>query len=262
MKIIKAINASIRDLISYSKAYLPLFREELITADSDAVSQAMTSSPRVRVYVKRNWLFRSLFIAFEPLGAQIPKGFILYPGAFIAPDAYSPLARALAEQGYYTAITTPPLDLSLTDLDLADDVKRFWSQVVDLWTISGHSLGGVVAAAYSNERVQPESRIKGLVMLASYPSDHPRFLDGDLSDDPFVVSSIYGTVDGLTTVNEIELAKPLLPSTTKYVAIEGGNHTQFYYGDKLQKGDNPAEITLEKQQEIILQSILTLLRSL
>ncbi|MDJ0600167.1 MAG: alpha/beta hydrolase [Crocosphaera sp.] len=262
MSITKDVNTVVRDITSYSKVYLPFFEEELATGDTDAVKNAMTSSDKVRVFYKRNCFFRSLFIGFEPLTNPISKGFILYPGAFVAPEAYSPLTHALADSGYYTAITTPPFDLSLTDVDLAEDVKRFWTEQVESWTLAGHSLGGVVAAAYANDHFRPEDKLKGLVMLASYPSDSSRFLDGDVSDDPFIVNSIYGTVDGLTTLDEIDEAKPLLPSTTQYVPIEGGNHTQFYYGNKLQKGDNPATISLEKQQQIIHDNISVMLKTL
>lgn len=262
MSIIKDINLSLRDLAGYSKAYIPLFSEELCTADIEAVKEAMTSSDQVRVFRKRNWLFRSLFIGFEPLVNNKQKGFILYPGAFVPPEAYAPITKALAELGYYAAVTTPPLELSLTDVDLADDVKSFWRNQVSVWALAGHSLGGVVAAAYANDHFNPEDKLRGLVMLASYPSDRSGFLDGDVSDDPFTVTSIYGTVDGLTTLDEIEHSKPLLPPKTKYVSIEGGNHTQFYYANKLQKADNPPEISREKQQEIIRQNILMLLESI
>ncbi|NEP12108.1 MAG: alpha/beta hydrolase [Symploca sp. SIO2C1] len=261
MSITKDISSTFRDIRGYAKAYTPLFPEELVTADSDAIKAAMTSSDKVRVFRKRNWLFRSLFIGFEPLVNQIQIGFILYPGAFVEPKAYAPIARVMADQGYYAAVTTPPLELSLLDVDLADEVKHYWRNKVDVWTLSGHSLGGVVAAAYANDHFQPEYKLKGLVMLASYPSDNP-ILDGDVSDDPFKVASIYGTVDGLTTVDEIEEHKCLLPSTTTYIPIQGGNHTQFYYGKKLQKGDNPAEISRNQQQEIIRQQILKVLVSI
>ena len=117
MSIIKDINFSLRELSGYSKAYIPLFSEELITADIDAVKEAMTSSEQVRVFRQRNWLFRSLFLGFEPLVNQNRKGLILYPGAFVAPEAYAPIPRAFAERGYYAAVTTPPLELSLTDID-------------------------------------------------------------------------------------------------------------------------------------------------
>ena len=262
MSIGQDINTSIRDITCYTKAYLPLFKEELVTADSDSIRAAMTSNDKVRVFRKRNWLFRSLFIGFEPLVSPIKKGFILYPGAFVESKAYAPIARTMADRGFYAAVATPPLDLSLTDVNLANDVKEHWQSEANTWAISGHSLGGVVAAAYANDHFKAEDKLKGLVMLASFPSDRAGFLEGDVSTDPFTVTSIYGTDDGLTTLEEIEKAKPLLPKYTKYIAIEGGNHTQFYYSTKLQKGDNPPKISRGQQQDIIRENILELLNSI
>jgi len=45
-----------------------------------------------------------------------------------------------------------------------------------------------------------------------------------------------------------------LPADTVFVPIQGGNHTQFgYYGNgtELQKGDNPADISRDAQQQIV-----------
>jgi hypothetical protein len=62
------------------------------------------------------------------------------------------------------------------------------------------------------------------------------------------VSSIWGTKDGLTTEDEIEGSKSILPACTKFVAIVGGNHTQYYYSETLQDKDNEADITRDEQQ--------------
>ena len=54
---------------------------------------------------------------------------------------------------------------------------------------------------------------------------------------------------------------PDSPETTAWVAIEGGNHAQFgWYGP--QRGDNPASISREAQQEQIVRATLALLSSL
>ena len=48
-----------------------------------------------------------------------------------------------------------------------------------------------------------------------------------------------------------------LPNNTQFVEIDGGNNTQFgWYGDgkELQKGDNPASITRERQQAIVVKT--------
>jgi pimeloyl-ACP methyl ester carboxylesterase len=53
---------------------------------------------------------------------------------------------------------------------------------------------------------------------------------------------IYGTQDGLFSLEMVEDARALLPEDTIYVAIDGGNHSQFgSYG--LQTGDNTATIS-------------------
>ena len=49
-----------------------------------------------------------------------------------------------------------------------------------------------------------------------------------------------------------------MPENTSWVKIDGGNHSQFgWYGD--QPGDNPASISREIQQQIIIESTKDLL---
>jgi hypothetical protein len=66
---------------------------------------------------------------------------------------------------------------------------------------------------------------------------------------------IYASNDGIADVDVVNFNKSSLPSTTKYVLIKGGNHSQFgTYGWQL--GDHKAEITQIEQQQIILENIL------
>ncbi|MBP9041384.1 MAG: alpha/beta hydrolase, partial [Anaerolineaceae bacterium] len=66
---------------------------------------------------------------------------------------------------------------------------------------------------------------------------------------------------GLTTAEDIDQSEILLPASTRFVVIEGGNHAQFgYYGD--QKGDNPAIITRATQQKAILEYTLQFLKGM
>ena len=90
-------------------------------------------------------------------------------------------------------------------------------------------------------------------MWASYPSGAYSIHDKDLR-----VISIYGTNDGLATIEEdIEPSKEHYPPDARFEPIEGGNHTQFgWYDtspDPLQPGDSPADITREEQQTQIVQ---------
>jgi dienelactone hydrolase len=119
--------------------------------------------------------------------------------------------------------------------------------------VGGHSLGGAMAASYA--RKQPD-KVQGLVLWAAYPSG-----SDDLSGHGLQVVSIYATRDGLTTGANIEASRRLLPSSTRWVAIEGGNHAQFgWYG--AQSGDQEATISREEQQAQIVTATVDLLRSL
>jgi pimeloyl-ACP methyl ester carboxylesterase len=122
---------------------------------------------------------------------------------------------------------------------------------IERWVVGGHSLGGAMAANFAD--TQPE-RVAGLVLWASYPAE-----SNDLSGRDLPVVSVYGTLDGLATVEKIEASRPLLPADTEWVAIAGGNHAQFgWYGE--QAGDNPAEIGRREQQAQTVAATAALLQ--
>jgi hypothetical protein len=277
----KEVTRAFRYVTSYSKAFLPFFDRVLVMADSDAIKKAMQSNCRVRVFRNRHWLpfWQTKFIGFEPVTNISPAhaaslknknhgvGIILYPGFCVAAEAYAPLARSVADLGYHAAVTVPPLELSLTDVDLADHVVQHWGDQVHTWIIGGHSMGGVIAAAYARDQFQNHNKttkIKGLILFASYLSSVFGFSADDLQRDGQVLAtaSCYGTLDGLATPEKIKQNQQQLPSSTLYIRIDGGNHSQFYYGTKLQKHDNPAAITREKQQEIAKQALLDFLHQI
>jgi hypothetical protein len=93
----------------------------------------------------------------------------------------------------------------------------------------------------------------GLALWASYPGESNALTFADIH-----VISIYGTLDGLASVHEVEDARPLLPAHTVYVPIEGGNHAQFgFYGP--QGGDLDATINREAQQDQIVDAMMVFL---
>jgi pimeloyl-ACP methyl ester carboxylesterase len=107
-----------------------------------------------------------------------------------------------------------------------------------------------MAATFASR--MPES-VQGLVLWAAYPS-----AADDLSSSGLNVASIYATLDGLATGEQIEASRALLPANTTWTVIDGGNHAQFgWYGE--QSGDNPATISRSAQQALIVQSTLALL---
>ena len=70
-----------------------------------------------------------------------------------------------------------------------------------------------------------------------------------------MVTSVYGTRDGLAAEGDIRGSAGLLPRDARFVAVEGGNHGGFaWYGP--QPGDEAAVITREEQQAQTVAAIL------
>ena len=204
---------------------------------------ALQSDSQVTVETERWFTFRSR-------DAQPTTGFIFYPGGLVDPRAYAPNARAIAAQGYLVVIVPMPLNLAFFDANRADDVTRAYPQI-RRWAIGGHSLGGVAAAMFVQSH---PSAMQGLVFWASYPADN-------MASATLPVLSISGTRDGLSTPEKIAASRAQLPASTRWVAIEGGNHGQFgWYGK--QSGDNDAAITREVQQQQIVSATVNLLHAL
>jgi pimeloyl-ACP methyl ester carboxylesterase len=179
------------------------------------------------------------------------NGLIIYPGGRVDPRAYAPIAHSIAAQGYLVVIVPMPLNLAVFGANRAAAVIQAFPDI-QRWVIGGHSLGGSMAALYTDKN---REQINGLALWASYPAS-----SNNLSDSNLKVTSIYGTQDGLATKDKIDASRALLPADTTWVPIEGGNHGQFgWYGD--QPGDNPATISRQDQQAQILQATLELLKS-
>jgi hypothetical protein len=193
---------------------------------------------------------------FVPAGSNPTKGLIIYPGGLVDPRAYAPLARAIAAEGFLTVIVHMPFDLAFFGMKRAGRVMLKFESIT-AWVVGGHSLGGVAACGYAEDFAD---KIEGVVLWASYPSKMFRIEDKNLA-----VLSIYGTEDGLTTLDEIETSRQHLPAGTRFVAIEGGNHTQFgWYGENgaLQEGDMSAAISHEEQQNQIISATVSFLEGL
>ncbi len=187
------------------------------------------------------------FISFAPENTTATTGLIIYPGAKVEPEAYAPLANKIAQAGYEVIITPMPLNFAIFDSNAADEVISKFPNIKN-WVISGHSLGGVMAAKYASEN----SNIKGVIFYASYPQGD------ELKDSNIEVTSIYGSLDGVANLEKIVGSKDLLPTSTTFVEITGGNHAQFgSYGE--QSGDNPAEISVDEQIEKAANASIELL---
>jgi dienelactone hydrolase len=192
------------------------------------------------------------YLVFSPVDSQPTTGLIIYPGGRVDYRAYAPLANQIAQAGYLVVIVPMPFNLAVFGIDRADGVIAAYPSI-EVWAIAGHSLGGSMAAHYVFTH---PGEIAGLVLWASYPAE-----SDDLSGFDLVVTSIYGSNDGLATPEKVLAAVPLLPADTTWVEIVGGNHAQFgWYG--AQSGDNPADIDRATQQEQIFESTLPVLEQI
>jgi dienelactone hydrolase len=166
-------------------------------------------------------------------------GFIFYPGGLVDPAAYTPLMKQLSDQGIMSVIVPMPLDLAIFGVNKANDVIAAYPEI-NHWIISGHSLGGSMAAQYVKDN---PTKVGGVVFMAAYPADNV-----DLSKLPIKFVSLHGSNDGLATDAKIQNSLKNLPIDTKVVLIEGGNHAQYgNYGP--QTGDGTATISREEQQQ-------------
>jgi len=185
------------------------------------------------------------YIEIQPIrGAKSATGLIFYPGGLVDPHAYVGLASRFAQSGvgHRVIIVKMPANLAILGSKSADKIL---GKEEDLqWVIAGHSLGGVMACSM----VEAEPTLfEGLVLMASYSAS-----SNDLVDWEGAVLSIAASEDQVMDWGSYEESKKRLPSTSKFMVIQGGNHGGFgSYGN--QKGDGEAIISLEAQQQLIVE---------
>lgn len=167
---------------------------------------------------------------------------IFYPGAKVEYTAYLPLFYGLAEQGVDCFLVKMPCNLAILGQNKAEDIIENYEY--KHWYLSGHSLGGAMAAAYAADHLD---KLEGLVLLAAYPT---KALKAEL----FSVRSLYGSEDGVLNMEKVEQGRTFMPSDYTEICIDGGNHAQFgNYG--AQKGDKEAEISWADQQSQTVEAI-------
>jgi len=189
------------------------------------------------------------WIVFTP-AIEPDRGLIFYPGGLVAPEAYAPVLRQIAEQGVLAVITPMPLNLAIFDTNEANAVIEAYPQI-STWVLAGHSLGGAAAGIYAE--TNPD-KIAGLAVWDSYPPD-----SADLSDNDIAVISIHGTTNGIPNTENFDDKKYLLPEDAVFAPIEGASHAQFgAYGP--QKGDVVPVISLAEQHVRVVERMLGFLQ--
>ena len=187
---------------------------------------------------------------FQPNGGRRAVGLIFLPGGMVAPKAYTPIAKALAREGYPVAIVELPLRMARTPEAEATVAARAREAISALdarvpWVLGGHSRGAAIATRLiSAER----AAYQGMVLVGT---THPKV---DLSALEIPVLKIGGTRDCVAPRDRSEEASSNLPAGTEWAWIEGANHAQFgYYGTQL--GDCSASISRESQQRELVDAL-------
>ncbi len=182
---------------------------------------------------------------FNPLEPN-KTGIIFYHGGGVAHDAYAYIGEGLARQGYTVYFPDMPLSLAVLNPNVAERIIGDNAQI-NKWVISGHSLGGAMASAFTADQ---EDLIDGIMLLAAYPPDN-----GSLKDVDIPQLAIFGERDGLVTKDKREAGVKLLSDNASVILLQGGNHAQFgHYG--FQSGDLDADISADMQRDIVIKEFL------
>ncbi|WKY44241.1 alpha/beta hydrolase [Eubacteriaceae bacterium ES2] len=177
-------------------------------------------------------------ILFVPAETDWQTGLIFYPGGKVAPQAYAPLMRKIAENEVVTVITKMPFNLAVFNQDAASKIMTMDEvQGINSWYIAGHSLGGSMASDYA---VSNSDQIQAVILMGAYPNKSP-------AETGLSYLAITGSEDKI--VNRESFADAIWPQNTKFETIDGGNHS--YFGDYgLQEGDSPGSISRDQQQQL------------
>lgn len=185
-------------------------------------------------------------------GDKDKPALIFYQGALVESASYSIWAEKVAEAGFSVYLVKEPLNLAVLGQNKAEQVVR--SNHLSNYVIGGHSLGGVMASRFAAE--QDNNAVKGVFFLASYPDKK-----GSLAKFKGQVLSLTGTVDGVLNWQAYDQAKKYLPEQTVFEEIKGGNHAGFgSYGE--QKGDKPAQINNDEQQQEVADQLIDWIKTI
>jgi dienelactone hydrolase len=192
------------------------------------------------------------WLTFSQISDPSKTGFIFYPGGRVDPKGYASLMREIASEGYLVVVPEMPINMAVFNPNIADEITANYPEIQN-WAIGGHSLGGTMAAQYTDKH--PEI-IDGLAIWASYPANNT-----DISDLDIPVVSIYGSRELRVNDASIGERKHLLPEDALYIRIEGGDHHQFG-SYEINPGDHLATTSRASQQKQTIQATLKILREI
>jgi len=197
----------------------------------------------------------AMSLTFVPASTSGHTGLVFICGSGIAAEAYAPLLRPVAEEGYPVFVVRLPYRFAPLEshkrmaVDRAREVIVAHPEVTH-WVIAGHSLGAALAARMANADA---ASLAAMVLVAT---THPK--DVNLSFLRIPVMKVYASNDGVAPPDRVLANRGLLPPHTKWVEIAGGNHSQFgRYGHQL--FDGTATIRREEQEALTRSGILDVL---
>lgn len=200
----------------------------------------LQSNSKVEVTVDENYTY------FTPKNVNATKGFIFYPGERVDASSYAKLCNNVASYGYRVVAVDMPFNYANFGKNKATKVIEDNPQITK-WVIGGDSIGGTVACEYAVNN----KNVEGIVLISSYPREN-------ISELGFKVLSLWGSKDNVVDYKKLINSKEQLPKDTKYVEIEGANHSQFAnYG--MYSGDEEALISSDEQMDITVRNIVNFL---
>jgi len=188
---------------------------------------------------------------FEPLAGKPRTGLVIYPASRVDWRAYAPIAVAISRRGFLVVVVPMPLNFASLDPARAESVIQDFRRI-RAWAIAGHGEGGTMAARLAAHH---PGLFRALILWGARPT-------GDnLGASRISTMSVSGDQDGIVPPFVIKASAWLLPASTLWVTILGGNHSQFaWYGD--QQRDGKALISRSDQQAKVVRATVDLLRSI
>jgi len=193
---------------------------------------------------------------FIPTVAERRAALVFLCGAGVSAQAYVPLLHPIALAGYPVFIVKLPYRIAPLEAHKEEAIRRTRTVIerhpeIQRWVVAGHSLGGALAARLANS---DPTFTSALVLIGT---THPK--QDDLSRLTSPVTKVYATNDGVAPAAQVLANKRLLPAHTKWVVIDGGNHSQFgHYGHQL--FDGTATVSRDEQQAVTRGALLESLR--